>query len=285
MADGLYAGTTLPDNGRPMLLLDPLGLAHRARLNEMPRPVQELEDAVDSAAKIDGGSALLFKELSGELRLIALAAVERVEDVDSNRLAMAAGQVRLSIDGESRAVIGLAARPETPFTKLLHLTDGRVQALYAVDDVIDIVRLPSHVEPAPQPGLIGGVALIGDLQIEVLDVYWIFSMLLGVAPATDRPICHLIGQDDAWTRSILAPLVAAAGYTPVVSRPEDSIDGEAAISIIVGDLPVAPARFTGQVIRLSDTLASANADANTIYRYDRAGLLGRLIAGQQRQSA
>ena len=56
-------------------------------------------------------------------------------------------------------------------------------------------------------------------------------------------------------------------------------------SIIVGDLPVAPSAVGGQVIRLSDTLASASADADTIYRYDRAGLLGRLIAGQQRQSA
>jgi len=285
MADGLYAGTTLPDNGRPMLLLDPLGLAHRARLNEMPKPAQALDEEEGASPKIDGGSALLFKELSGELRLIALAAVERVEDVDSTRLAMAAGQMRLSIDGESRAVIGLSARPEAPFTKLLHLTDGRVHALYAVDDVIDIVRLPSHVEPAPQPGLIGGVALIGDLQLELLDVHWIFSMLPGAAPATDRPVCRLIGEDDAWTRSILAPLVAAAGYNPVVTRPDDATDGNAAISIIVGDLPVAPSAAGGQVIRLSDTMASASADADTIYRYDRAGLLGRLIAGQQRQSA
>jgi two-component system chemotaxis sensor kinase CheA len=285
MADGLYAGTTLPDNGRPMLLLDPLGLAHRARLNEMPKPSQEAEAETDPAAAVDGGSALLFKELGGDLRLIALAAVERVEDIDSSRLAMAAGQVRLSIDGESRPVIGLSALPDQPFTKLLHLTDGRLQALYAVEDVIDIVRLPSHVEPAPQPGLIGGVALIGDLQLEILDVHWIFSMLLGAAPATDRPACRLIGEDDAWTRNILAPLVAAAGYRPVLADAGDGHDHDAAISIVVGDHVPDPSRLSGQVIRLSDTLGAAHADSNTIYRYDRAALLGRLIAGQQRQSA
>lgn len=283
MADGLYAGTTLPDNGRPMLLLDPLGLAHRARLNELPRAEQDLGSANDAVS--DGGSGLLFQEPGGHLRLIPLAAVERVEDVDTRRLAMVAGQVRLSIDGESRAVIGLAALPQEPFTKLLHLTDGRLQALYAVDDVIDIVRLPSHVEPAPQPGLIGGIALIGDLQLEVLDVHWIFSMLLGAPPETDRPACRLIGQDDPWTRHILAPLVAAAGYRPVLVGIDDAEDGEAAISIIVGDAAPAPAALRGQVIRLSDNLSAAATDADTIYRYDRAGLLGRLMAGQKRLSA
>jgi len=285
MADGLYAGTTLPDNGRPMLLLDPLGLAHRARLNELPRSDQSLTDETEAAASADGGSALLFQEPGGHLRLIPLMAVERVEDVDSRRLAIAAGQVRLSIDGESRPVIGLSALPTEPFAKLLHLTDGRVQALYAVDDVIDIVRLPSRIESAPQPGLIGGIALIGDLQLEVLDVHWIFSVLLGAPPETDRPACRLIGQDDPWTRHILAPLVAAAGYRPVMSSIEDAAEGDAAISIIVGDAAPAPASLRGQVIRLSDTLSAATADGDIIYRYDRAALLGRLIAGQKRQSA
>lgn len=285
MADGLYAGTTLPDNGRPMLLLDPLGLAHRARLNEMTRTEEELVDHAEPAVTIDGGSALLYQERGGNLRLIPLAAVERVEDVDSRRLAMAAGQVRLSIDGESRLVIGLDSLPPEPFTKLLHLTDGRLQALYAVDDVIDIVRLPSHVEPAPQPGLIGGIALIGDLQLEVLDVHWIFSMLLGTSPAGDRPACRLIGDDDPWTRHILAPLVAAAGYRPVLAGAGDADAHEAAISIIVGDHAAPPQHLTGQVIRLSDTLATAAADPDTIYRYDRAALMGRLMAGQNRVRA
>ncbi|PXW77584.1 two-component system chemotaxis sensor kinase CheA [Blastomonas natatoria] len=287
MADGLYAGTTLPDNGRPMLLLDPLGLAHRARLNEMPRPERSPAETDEASPESDGGSALLFRELSGQLRLIALAAVERVEDADTARMAMVAGNVRLNIDGESRPVIGLSALPEEDCAKLLHLTDGRLQALYAVDDVIDIVRLPSRIDPASQPGLVGGIALIGDLQLEVVDVHWIFSMLLGAPPESVRPACGLIGGDDPWTRHILAPLVAAAGYRPVMVDGEaGGLDGlDPAITIIVGDSAASPGQLRGQVIRLSDTMNAAGADPDTIYRYDRATLLGRLIAGQQRQSA
>ena len=63
MADGLYAGTTLPDNGRPMLLLDPLGLANRARLNELVRRTEPMAATGRRAAVAEGGSALLFREI------------------------------------------------------------------------------------------------------------------------------------------------------------------------------------------------------------------------------
>ena len=281
MADGLYAGTTLPDNGRPMLLLDPLGLANRARLNEYAKSERADPRDEPSQAQGDGGSALLFRERSGVLRLIALTAVERVEDVAANRLAVAAGQVRLSIEGESRPVYGLEAVPECDFVKLLHMSDGRLHVLYAVDDVIDIVRLPARTEPAQAPGLVGGIALIDDQQIEVIDPHWVFSTMVSAPPVADRPACRLIGNDDPWTHNILAPLVAAAGYRPIFGGPQDGDPDTAAVCIIVGDAANAPAAAAGHVIRLRDTLAGGPADADTIYRYDRAALLGRLIDGRR----
>ncbi|MDM7957145.1 chemotaxis protein CheA [Blastomonas sp.] len=281
MADGLYAGTTLPDNGRPMLLLDPLGLANRAQLNEFTRAVDDPSSEHPDAGEADGGSALLFREAAGMLRLMTLAAVERVEDVDAARLAMAGGQVRLSIDGESRPVFGLDQPPQTGHAKLLHLSDGKRHVLYAVDDVIDIVRLPARVEPASEPGLVGGIALLGDQQIEVIDPHWVFSYLVGPAPSSERPACCLIGTDDPWTRNILAPLVLAAGYRPIFGAPRDGQQDEAAVSIIVGDGAETPMLLRGEVIRLRDNLSGGPQDADTIYRYDRAALLGRLINGRK----
>ena len=66
-----------------------------------------------------------------------------------------------------------------------------------------------------------------------------------------------------------------------VAGADETAEGDAAISIIVGDAAPAPAALRGQVIRLSDTLSAAATDAATIYRYDRAALLGRLMAGQK----
>ncbi|MFN3475434.1 MAG: chemotaxis protein CheA [Blastomonas sp.] len=277
MADGLYAGTTLPDNGRPMLLLDPLGLANRAQLNEFTRAVEDQPKVQADAIEIDGGSALLFREAAGMLRLMTLAAVERVEDVEATRLALAGGQVRLSIDGESRPVFGLDLPPQTGHAKLLHLSDGKRHVLYAVDDVIDIVRLPAKIEPASEPGLVGGIALLDDQQIEVIDPHWVFSHLIGPVPSSERPACCLIGSDDPWTRNILAPLVLAAGYRPVFGVTSDGQHSDTAVSIIVGDDADMPAALSGEVIRLRDSVSGGPQDADTIYRYDRAALLGRLI--------
>lgn len=283
MADGLYAGTTLPDNGRPMLLLDPLGLANRAQLKDFAGSDRaRLVDEAEAVADGDGGSALLFREVDQTQRLIALAVVERVEDVSCDRLAFAGGQVRLSINGESRPVHGLNAVPDGGHVKLLHLSDGRMHIHYAVDDIIDIVRLPAHVEPVVQPGLVGGIALIAGQQIEVVDAHWVFSSFADSGGRREqRPACRLLGQDDPWTRNILAPLVAAAGYRPVFGDAADAADGPAAISIIVGDDTGVPADVEGEIIRLRDGLGSGPGDADTIYRYDRAALLGRLIGWRE----
>jgi two-component system chemotaxis sensor kinase CheA len=279
MADGLYAGTTLPDNGRPMLLLDPLGLAHRARFSEQARALQPLEDDSADAAEARSGSALMFREHDGNVRLIVLAAVERVEDVAAERLAQVAGQTRLSIEGESRPVFGLDDLPGQGFAKVLHLSDGLLHVLYAVEDVIDIVRLPGRIEPVSQPGLIAGIGIIDGQQIEIVDPHWIFSTLAGPPPSDELPICRLIGEDDPWTRHILAPLVSAAGYRPAFGHGDgDGVaDGEAVmLSIIVGDALPMPARPRGTVIRLTDRLGSFGSDEDSIYRYDRAALLHRL---------
>ena len=294
MADGLYAGTTLPDNGRPMLLLDPLGLAQRAQLNDFAGTDRARPGDDDAVAEPDGGSALLFREIDRTQRLVTLAVVERVEDVSADRLVMAGGQVRLSIDGESRPVFGLDAVPGDGHVKLLHLSDGRVHVHYAVDDVVDIVRLPAHIEPVLHPGLVSGIALIDDRQIEVIDPHWVFSTLAGISRGERRPVCRLISQDDPWTRNILAPLVSAAGYRPVFAQSADTPDDGANISIIVGDEAPVPPALRGEVIRLRDTLVPARSglggsglggagpgDADSIYRYDRTALLGRLIGHRE----
>ncbi|WP_373488882.1 chemotaxis protein CheA [Blastomonas sp.] len=288
MADGLYAGTTLPDNGRPMLLLDPLGLANRAQLNELAGADRTAVQG-EEVSPVDGGSALLFSESEGVMRLVPLAVVERVEDVPVERLVRAAGQVRLSVNGESRPVHGLDHVPEGPLVKMLHISDGTTHIHYAVHDVIDIVRLPAQIDPVSNGGLIGGIALVGGVQIELIDVHWLFSSLRSGGHGHARPACRLIGDDDPWTRNILAPLVLAAGYRPLFG-PAAADGEEAAISIVVGEGADVVDRPQGRVIRLRDSLASGQHDPDSIYRYDRAALLDRLAGNGvgndgERQSA
>ena len=87
MATGLYAGTTLADDGSPILLFDPAGLAEVGGV--------KLE-AQERAARIAEGPArrrspsatavLLFRGLDGARRALRLAVVDRIEEVPASAI-------------------------------------------------------------------------------------------------------------------------------------------------------------------------------------------------------
>ncbi len=106
MATGIYAGTTLADDGSPILLFDPGGLAEVGGV--------KLE-AQERAARVAAGPAvaesapaapvLLFRGLDGARRAIRLAVVDRIEEVPASAIKPAAGQLRVQL-GE--AILPLA---------------------------------------------------------------------------------------------------------------------------------------------------------------------------------
>src|SRR3954469_11227379 len=82
MAAGLYAGTTLADDGSPILLLDPSGMAKCAGIdfseNDIDRALHS--GAAESEAALET-SLLLFRTREGARRAVPVALVERIEDV------------------------------------------------------------------------------------------------------------------------------------------------------------------------------------------------------------
>jgi two-component system chemotaxis sensor kinase CheA len=94
MATGLYAGTTLADDGSPILLLDPSGIAAQAGIfldqNELHKIAAKAEQP---EMKTSGSQALLFRTLEGNKRVIPLAVVERIEDVSPEAIKLSAGRL------------------------------------------------------------------------------------------------------------------------------------------------------------------------------------------------
>src|SRR3546814_12353882 len=81
--------------------------------------------------------------------------------------------------------------------------------------VIDIVRMPDAMQPAAAPGLIAGVALIGDDPVELIDPFWLMEQYettraAGAGPR--RPLCRLADDADGWGENFLAPTLRDAGY-------------------------------------------------------------------------
>src|SRR3954470_14642397 len=125
MATGLYAGTTLADDGSPILLFDPGGLAQvggiKLEMQERTaRIAQGPEVAVSKATAV-----LLFRGLDGGRRALRLAVVDRIEEVPVGSVKQTAGQLRVQV-GETILPLAGATNEQMGGEKvrLFRLNDG-----------------------------------------------------------------------------------------------------------------------------------------------------------------
>ncbi|AQA00590.1 chemotaxis protein CheA [Sphingopyxis sp. QXT-31] len=279
MATGLYAGTTLPDNGRPVLLLDVQGLLAAAgvdaseagRLNDA-----DDEAAAEAAVARDAAQLLLFCDVGGQMRGVRLSVIERVEEVPAAALFESAGAVQVKIGTDIFPVHAAGGPRGRDAVKLLRLHDGQSVLCYPIEAVIDIVRLPDAVQTAPAPGLIAGVVLIGGQPVELIDPFWLMAQYEAgeAVSAGRRPLCRIAADADGWASNFLAPILRSAGYRVIggdeasEERPDVQLClTEAASGPIAADVPL---------VRLRASPAATGPEDDSIYRYDRAALLEAL---------
>ncbi|MBA2936328.1 chemotaxis protein CheW [Sphingomonas sp. CGMCC 1.13654] len=279
MATGVYAGTTLPDNGRPMLLIDPAGVAQVAGVRAPDAAIPAKAEAEE--ARIETVPTLLFRACDHAVRAIRLGLVERIEDVAASAIARVGGRLRLSHDGRILPLFGCdAAMPDKDDrVRVLLLGDGTTEIAYAIGEVIDIHALDPAFLPAAEPGPIAGVMLVGEIQVELVDCFWLFGQAGAGVASPERPLC-VLDSTDPWMRDILRPIVEQAGYRVGWSGEGDEA---AAIAILSVDKAPAAPLPAASVIRLRATADETAASAGSIYRYDRHGLIAALAAAQGRR--
>ena len=258
MATGFYAGQTLPDTGCPMLLLDGAGLAAAAGLR-FTRAIAS-DEAVAEAPS--GMCALLFEDLDGQRRLIALAAVDRVETVATDAIQVTGGRRRLSVGDHSVPLHLCGLLDGRASVAVLRLNDGEQEIAYAIAEPIEIVTVPCELAPAGD-GLIAGVAMIGGEQVELLDAHALFAG--GGRATVQRPLCLLSCDGSGWMEAFLRPALEGAGYRCATRlAPGEQVS----VTLMMADTP-APATG-GNVIQLRREVAGGTG---SIYRYDRAALI------------
>ncbi len=267
MATGVYAGKTLPDNGLPMLLLDASGIAAVAGLRFTP--VASVSAQVEEV--VPGVPALLFDDLDGQRRAIALAVIDRVEPVPTDAIRWSGGAMRLSV-GDTiiplHAVAELGARTEVA---VLRLTDGESEMAYAIAEAIEIVALPAEMAPARGTGPIAGVVSIAGEQIELVDPHALFAG----QPVTlaSLPVCLLQVDGSGWMETFLKPALEASGYRCVTAL---AAGETAAVALAMEDAPVGDTM--APVVTLRRTRTADHDDDASIYRYDRPALIAALAA-------
>ncbi|MDJ0978968.1 MAG: chemotaxis protein CheA [Erythrobacter sp.] len=286
MKSGLYAGSTLLDDGQPVLLLDVTNIAALHDLVSDAR-TRVLSDAVAEEERQEETlpRAMLFTDFEGRRRAFRLELVQRIETAPADAIDRTSASPRAVIDGNILPLIGL---PEGPLpsekVRLLRLTDGVSQLLHAVREVDDAVALIEPLKPVADDALVEAVTLIDGQTVSLIDGHEVFARYAEVPQPAARPLCLL--PEGEWASTILAPLVSAAGYdaVPRGTREESEKGGsDGALSIwfedefeaaLALDMDIAQ-----PVLRLRDH-PDAPEGSQTIYRYDREALMSALQAAR-----
>ncbi len=274
MKSGLYAGSTLLDDGQPVLLLDVTNIASQYALvsDARGRVLNAAQDEAKEKAQ-DTCRAMLFSDLFGRRRAIRLELVQRIETALSSAIDLSGDAPRAVIDGVILPLIGL---PDDPVTtekvRLLRLTDGICEILYAVHAIDDAVLLTGDLKPAGDDPLVEAITLVEGETVALMDGHELFAQFGEAATQAAKPVCRL--PDTDWARTILGPLVATAGYAIA-----DGGEAQEDVAIWFDDEYEAAMAldmdFNTPVIRLRDA-PDAPKNADTVYRYDREGLIDAL---------
>lgn len=295
MAAGIFAGMTLPDNGRPMLLLDPAGIAQAA---DLPHEVDDaMENSRTNAARSTPEEqtvqALHFIETTGQHRLIALDLVDRIEDIPAERFGTTTSEhfVRLN---DRLIRVANAVEPCGGLIKTLHLRAGDRNVCYVVRDVIDILDMPVRPElPLNRDGLSGIVSIEGQ-AFEVIDAHALFAGLEErptEAKAPARGTCLVVGMiDDGWMRTVLAPLLIQAGYDvrDAATLTPAEADGPCVLLCDAegkGPQPAVTANVPTIRLCARPDEGDLHDPGPAVYRYDRPALLAVIEDLLQRQAA
>jgi two-component system chemotaxis sensor kinase CheA len=269
MATGLYAGTTLADDGSPILLFDPAGIAEvgGVKLEMQERTARIAEGPI--AAGSSATPVLLFRGLDGSRKALRLAVVDRIEEVPATNVRETAGQLRVQVGD---VILPLAGADFSQIgdgkVRLFRLNDGEHEIGYAFAEVVDFASIDNEVIHADRLGEVSGVSLINDEPAELIDAHWLFANHVGPAARAAEQLVCLIPGWDPWMQNMLRPLVEAAGYRVV-----DDADEEKADVVIASQGEELSDETGDRTIWLRSEPEAANKSDDSIYRYDRAGLL------------
>ena len=269
MSAGIYAGTTLSEDGQPILLLDPAGIASLAGF-AFDADEQGLVGSADPAIALprEPADIVLFRALDGTRRGIRLSVVERIEDVEPSAIACTGGRLRVAIGERIVSLAGCGDRVPEARLRILRLGDGRSQVAYGFAEVIDIVSTLAEVQPSNADGEIGGFMLIDGEQVELLDPFWLFATFAPESAREGQRLSCALPGGDPWMENILRPMIESLGYDIV--RPGDPCD-----VLILGEEDE-PAATASEIIRIRSRPERSGKSDGSIYRYDRAALVSAL---------
>ena len=282
MNTGIYAGSTLLDDGLPLLILDiPRIAARHGLIGSLTTVRQQAQEPAPRHARGDD-RAILFTDAAGRRRAIRMAAVARIETLERGALQREGGHWHAALDGAILPLAGLGAdgaedAAEDGALTVLRLRDGTAELLLAARAVEDSATIEGPVAPLPGEDLLEGTAMVGGELTALVDCHALFARHAAGAPGlagAGLRTCRL-ADDDEWAATFLRPLLESAGYAVVGPEWTGPVD-----LAVVSEGADRAGRAAARVLHVRAAPLAAHPGDGSIYRYDRTALLAALRAGQ-----
>lgn len=273
MATGVYSGSTLLDDGNPILMLDMPNIAQRHALAVPGRAGKVPVELADGGpTDTDAAQVILFRDLVGRRRAIRMDQIRRIQSLAPEAVTREGSELQATLDGAILPLAGVDTDfvPQDRLT-VLRLGDGSSTLLFAVAEIENTAGLVEAIFPVAGDETIEGTVLIDGIPAGVIDAHALFARHARHLAPRERLRCRLPAGDE-WARSFLAPLVEAAGYA-VVTGDEVEADLEFRFD---GTLAKHQAAGTVPVITLRTEAHADGSESQSIYRYDRDALLAAL---------
>ncbi len=279
MATGIYAGTTLLDDGSPILMLDVQTIANQNGLVSEVRVRPSNPDEHNQSPSGRARPIMLFVGMDGRRRAIGMDMVRRIDVLSRDAVDIEGRRAQIVIDGAILPLIGLTENspasagelslPDEKI-KLLRLSDGHFELAYAVSEVSDAAVIESEIVASGEDPSIEGVTLIDGQPVPLIDGLALFARHgRAIRPGTILTCRLPVG--DEWSKTMLGPLVEAAGYR-IAATSDDAAD----VTMLM-DCQDNPPGETGTVIRLHSDSEAQAASNGGIYRYNQDALRDALI--------
>ena len=272
----LYGGSTLRDDGQPILMLDIPAIArtHGLLFVNQVRAVQR-EPVEPVSQNADQRTFMTFVDLHGRSRAVAMDLVTRIEQINGEDISVEGELAQVVIDGRILTLSGIdGAEVPSGQIRLLRLSDGDNHLGFPVLQLGQSIDCFEPLEPHDTDPSIEGIALLEGKAVPVIDGYSLFARFITGRSSSRRLTCAL-PEGDEWANRLLAPLISAAGYTVIRNS-----DFAADVTIVTGDRNHNPEQHSGPTIYVHSDVDKAGDPGGGIYRYDRTALLEALRRAQ-----